>query len=150
MPADQLGADCFQIASWALVVPVGHVPIPACEHRRGVYRPGDGLARPADPAGVGDRDHRPEHGLAGDACPVGALAADQFPFDSRDAEPGGAGPVGDGQPDGPGADGDHVGQVLCRSAHGLSIDWACPLHIVKADGQIGARPSTAHDTGLTC
>jgi hypothetical protein len=124
VPADQLGADALQPARLALVVPVGHVPVPAGEHRRGVHRPGDGLARPGDPAGVGNRDDRPEHGLAGDARPVGAFTADQFAFDSRDAEPGGAGPAGDGLPDGPAADDDHVVRALCRSAHVPSIGWS--------------------------
>jgi len=46
----------------------------AGEHRRGVCRPGDLLARPRDPPGIGHRRDRPQHRLAGDARPVGALA----------------------------------------------------------------------------
>ena len=46
----------------------------------------------------------------------------------------------DGLPDGPGADDAHVIQAHRRSARELSIDWALPLHIVKADNQIGAAP----------
>jgi len=112
---------------------------------RGVHGPGDDLPRPRDPAGVGDRDNRPEHGLARDARPVGAFTADQFAFDGRDAEPGGAGPVGDGLSNGPGADDDHVVRVLGRSAHVLSIRWARPRHIVRADNQIGASAFCGHD-----
>ena len=88
---------------------------------------------PADPAGVGDRDDRPEHRLAGDAGPVGALPPDQFLFHGRHAESRRARPGGHGVPDRPGADDDHVVHVLRRSAHGLRIDRARPQHIVKTD-----------------
>ena len=43
--ADQVGTEAFQPGGLPLVVPVGHPFVPALEHRRGVHRPGDRLAR---------------------------------------------------------------------------------------------------------
>ena len=57
--------------------------VAAGEHGGGVGHP-----RPprgaVDPAGVGDGDDRAQQRLAGDAGPVGALAADQLALDDRD------------------------------------------------------------------
>jgi len=92
---------------------------------------------PRDPAGVGRRDDRPEHRLAGDARPVGALTPDQLLFHHRYGQSGRAGPDGSRIPDGPDADHDHVVHVLRRSAHRLRIDRDQPQHIVKADNYIG-------------
>ena len=87
VPADQLGAEAFQPGGMAVAVPAGHPLVPAGEQRRGVHRPGDRLPRLRDPAGIGNRADWPEHRLARDTGPVGALTADQFQFHRRDAGP---------------------------------------------------------------
>ena len=131
--ADQVGAEALQSGSLPLVVPASYPLVPAGEDGRDVHRPGDRLECPRDPAGVGYRDDRPEHRLAGNAGPVGALAPDQFPFHGRHCESRRARPGSHGVPDRPGADDDHVVYVLRRSAHAARIDRAGPQHIVKTD-----------------
>src|SRR5580658_3015934 len=89
-------------------MPVADKAVAAFEYRAGINRTAERLHRALDPAGVSERDDRPQHCLTGDARKVVTFTADQFPFDRRDAEPGRAGPVSYGLADRAGADDDDV------------------------------------------
>lgn len=76
------------------MAPVSHEAVAPCERGGRVDRPVNRLPRALDPEGVCNGHNRPQQRLAGDARPILAFAADQLPLHYRDAESGGAGPLG--------------------------------------------------------
>jgi hypothetical protein len=115
MAAHQVGADsCHVGVGLAAVVPVRHVAVATPENACGVEGTGDRFPGAVDAMGVGHSDDRAQKRFAWYAGPVGAFAADEFAFQHRDAQPGGAGTSGDILADSSGADDDHVVGVLWR------------------------------------
>jgi hypothetical protein len=113
MPANQVRPGGLHPVGLAGVVEVGHVAVPAAEYAVWVDRTADRFARAVDPPGIGQGEHRPKQRLAGHAAPIGAFAADEFAFDDRYGQPGGATALGDVLTDGSRPDNnDVIGVVL--------------------------------------
>ena len=112
--ADQRDAGAVEPGDLPAVVEAGDEAVPVGQHGSDVEPTGDGLAGARDPPGCRERVHGPQQGLAGDAGPVRALAADQLALHDRDAHAALAGVVGDVLADGTGSEHDDVVCLLLR------------------------------------